>query len=74
MDRRIWTGAAAGATIALAGALAGCANGPYRPDTNGVSTGGASGQVLVSPNDTIQDSAAGGAAAPAPRDTTRRRP
>jgi hypothetical protein len=74
------------AVLAATGAMSACHNGPSSDhDTNGVSTSGAAGQVLLSPSDTIHHAPTTAGATGAPgstpaatdtmrRDTTRRRP
>ena len=61
------------AAIVAVCTMAGCRNGPNSAgDTNGVSTGGAAGQVMPSAADTIHhDTSASGSAAIAPVDSTR---
>ncbi|MFI5228275.1 MAG: hypothetical protein ACHQWU_04355 [Gemmatimonadales bacterium] len=68
MQRTMWTKVTVVATIALGCAMSGCRNGPNNAaDTNGVSTGGAAGQVLPSAADTVHHDTTA-------RDTSRRRP
>jgi hypothetical protein len=74
------------AALVAAGVMAACHNGPSNDhDTNGVNTGGASGQVMPSAADTIHHTPATAGATAAPsttpasaaavrRDTARRRP